>query len=605
MVDAALERLVNVVTLLAESERPLEREEIVRLVPGFPAGDAASAKAFERVKETARSLGIVIETVTLPGRSRVGYRIPADAGCIRLCEAELRALQNALGAVQVVGAEEGLARIGLLLGARPAIGRRSELLTAPRPLLAALRERRLVHFGYRGRRREVAPLAVAARWGRGYLVALDEGVAKTFRLDRIEEPLELGEVLAAVPSVDVVSVLPGHPRELGREAPISVVLAGPRERLAAVAANPNDGRLLVANQSILLADVVLHDLVVREPAPMVRRVGEHARRARQALLRTQRPPRAPRPRTPRRSLPERYELLGTMLAALRDRGTMRLGALAELVGISREEALELLETASLCGLPPYSPDVLLEVLIDDAAEEVEATLRSVPPLGWLSEVDAAAVAATLAALREAHAGCLPPELEGIWDRLSHRLGNALIAAQTPREAALLRTVHEAIETGARLRFSYAPLGSASGERLVAPRELHALDGVWYLDARSTDGRVRTFRLDRMSELVVERAGGPESGGSAEEPRPSRPLVRAVLGVPEDLRPLADYVLGVGAVEEDGSVQLEAYRLGWAARAVVALAAEVWAGPGELIEEAVRVADALAARHDGGLDGLAC
>jgi len=592
MADAALERLVNVVTLLAAHPEPLEREEIVRLVPGFPSGEAAAAKAFERVKETARSLGIGIEAVTLPGRSRVGYRLGERSPRVALSQAEARALEGVLGVVRVAGTEEGLARIGLALGAPPAPQRRSLLLEMPPALAEALAQREAVELGYRDRRRRVVPVGVVARWGHAYLVGIEAGTAKTFRLDRLEGEVRRLGPAGEVRVGDLGGVLAEHPRELFDEEPTEVRLAGPSERLAAVGADPASGVLRARNLDVVVADVILHDLVVLGPESVRRALLERLAAARRALDREPAPlGRLPRPR--RANLAERYRMLQTMLGALRERGRAPLGELASLAGATREEAAELLETASMCGLPPYSPDVLLEVLVDDPGGEVEASLARTPPRGALAVADAIAVAATLEAFAETTGGQVPEALRGLRERLRAELG-VLPSLRAPEAVRLvLPLIHRAIELGACLRFAYAPIGAPSGQRLVRPRELHASDGVWYLEATSPDGRTRTFRVERMSEVALEEgcdlAEGDRSG--------TRSAVVAVLGVPMDGRGSLEYLLG-GQLEEvePGEVLLRAYFLGWAARVVVALAAEVRRGPEELREAARAVVGAAEERH---------
>ncbi|ACU53537.1 hypothetical protein Afer_0583 [Acidimicrobium ferrooxidans DSM 10331] len=597
MVDVALERLVNVVTLLAEHPTPLERDEIVRTVPGFPASDAASARAFERVKETARSLGIEIETVTLPGRSRVGYRLRPTTWQLELDDAEVAALEAALGAVWVAGVEPGLARIGLAVGAVPARGRRSSLLDAPPAIVTAIAERAVIEIGYRGERRRLAPVGIGARWGHAYLVAADDdGVIKTFRVDRIDEPIVVLEAHHEIAPVPIDEVLPRHPRELVIDRPVQVTVQGPPERLAAVGADPETGSLRAANLDVVLADVLLHDLALVGPQLARERLADRLATAERALAATP-TAKVPRAGVERTNLATRYAMLQTMLRVLGERGRAPLSELAAVAGTTRELAAELLETASLCGLPPYSPDVLLEVLVDDPDGEVEARLERTPPRGSLAIEEAVSVGATLEALREALGGTLPPVLDRLRARIAEGLGVVPRLVTEPGERASLVTVHEAIVLGACLRFRYAPIGAPSGERRVRPREVHALDGVWYLDAVTSDGRIRTFRLDRMSELVVEAGCDIEESDRS----PATTTVSFVVDVPRALEPLAEYLLGSAAEAVQGGVLVRAHSIGWAARVVVALGATPVAGPATLFDEARAVLAAARRRLEADRD----
>ncbi len=595
MADVALERFVNVVALLAAHREPLDRDEIIREVPGFPAGAAARARAFERVKETARSVGIEIETVVLPGRSHVGYRLATREVDLELEPSELEALQAALGAIRIEGAEAGLARLGLALGAAPARRGRSELLEAPPQLLEALARRRWISFGYRGRRRAVAPVGMVARWGHAYVAAWEAGQLKTFRLDRLEPPLSVCAEEVEEAPVELRTLLPEHPRDVGDSETVVLRVHGPRERLSAVGADPSSGELRARNLDVVLADVIVHDLELVAPADLRRRLLRVLAEAEGALdssAPASPPQAAPRRRRRLGDLGERYSTLVTLLGLLRDRGSASVAELAAAAGITREEAVELLETASLCGLPPYSPDVLLEVIVEE--QDVTASLAWVPPKGSLAYEEALAVSATLAALREAFAGTLPPVLEGLAERLRRLLGPAGYVSLGSGAAPALATLRTAIALGACVRFAYAPLGRASGERVARPREVYATDGVWYLDAVSSDGRVRTFRLDRLSELRVEPGCDLAASGSDRAPQP----LHVVIAPSRDREHIADYVIGPVGEQRGDSLVLEARSIEWAARVVVALAARILEGPAELVDAARRVARLARQRHGG-------
>src|SRR3954454_4267690 len=55
-----LERLVNLMAALIETERPLTRAEIRERVPGYTGDDSAYRRAFERDKDTLRNMGIPV-----------------------------------------------------------------------------------------------------------------------------------------------------------------------------------------------------------------------------------------------------------------------------------------------------------------------------------------------------------------------------------------------------------------------------------------------------------------------------------------------------------------------------------------------------------------
>ena len=199
-----LERLINLVAALLESSVPLTADELRQRVPGYAAEKSAFRRAFERDKETLREMGVpvVVEPVEAAEPGVLGYRIPkehyylADPG--RAAD-ELAALHLAASAVLLEGSDG----VGALwkLGGEVAEGGPSPAVAALpggaqlAPLFAAISERRRVSFAYRGRSRRVDPHRLSFRNGHWYLSGTvhDSGDDRSFRLDRFESPVEVGE----------------------------------------------------------------------------------------------------------------------------------------------------------------------------------------------------------------------------------------------------------------------------------------------------------------------------------------------------------------------------------------------------------------------------
>ena len=82
-------------------------------------------------------------------------------------------------------------------------------------LAAAVAERAHVGFAYGGRRRHAQPLGLLCRAGYWYLAAREDEVTKTFRVDRMESDVEVGERRAfARADIDVTALLPSEPMEI-------------------------------------------------------------------------------------------------------------------------------------------------------------------------------------------------------------------------------------------------------------------------------------------------------------------------------------------------------------------------------------------------------
>ncbi len=201
-----IERLINLVALLVETNKPLSLNEIVDRVPGYEAETpSALRRSFERDKETIREMGIELRTESIdrfvgPGPDNVGYTIPStdqvpDPG---LTVAERAALGVATAYVW------GDAGAGLdeRSSGRPVLraGDGDQLVGHVEALLGAVMERCRVSFEYRSAAaadastRMLHPYGVANRRGRWYVAGFDTGVEglRAFRIDRILGEISVG-----------------------------------------------------------------------------------------------------------------------------------------------------------------------------------------------------------------------------------------------------------------------------------------------------------------------------------------------------------------------------------------------------------------------------
>jgi proteasome accessory factor B len=200
-----LERLLNLLTLLLESPRPITFERIRELIPGYQHGDVASAKRmFERDKDLLRDAGVPIELQhTDIWEVEQGYAIAKERYYLpelTFTAEELAALfvvatgagtDDAGAAVQKLslGAEAGtLAR----LASGPQVGTVEPAADHLQAVAAALFERRAVRFGYRRadgeeETRTVDPFGLAFRSGAWYLVGhdRDRDAVRAFRVSRM------------------------------------------------------------------------------------------------------------------------------------------------------------------------------------------------------------------------------------------------------------------------------------------------------------------------------------------------------------------------------------------------------------------------------------
>jgi proteasome accessory factor B len=228
-----LERLLNLITALLETPRPLTAEELRARVPGYPEAKASFRRAFERDKDDLREMGIPLLLETIPGIDppTEGYRIDRTRYYLHDPDFEpdeLAALHLALRTVSLEGldATDGLWRLGGVdLGETEPTGETEpagELAALPGdPNLAALfqacAERRTVGFDYRGTRRILDAHRVGYQRGHWYLGGRDHehDELRSYRLDRIEGSVDLGAPDAFEPPRTPRSGVPDDPWRLG------------------------------------------------------------------------------------------------------------------------------------------------------------------------------------------------------------------------------------------------------------------------------------------------------------------------------------------------------------------------------------------------------
>jgi len=195
---ARLERLVNLLAALIDTDRPLSRNDLQQRVPGYATDDSAFRRAFERDKETLRAMGIPILTLPLdpeyPDHGD-GYRIPKDQYYLPdpgLTREEMSALALAASAVKLKSqsASAALWKLGADVDAMNTtndveLPESDELAT----IFAARRSRQRITFQYKNVFRNLDPYRLTFRNGHWYVNGYDHGHqdVRTYRLDRMKD----------------------------------------------------------------------------------------------------------------------------------------------------------------------------------------------------------------------------------------------------------------------------------------------------------------------------------------------------------------------------------------------------------------------------------
>lgn len=595
-----LERLTNLVLELLRPGPPRPLAELAEAVPGYPPPGEARRQAFERDKRTLRDQGIVVSAEAVDGPEQVGYRIRPDD--FYLPELDLEAdeqvaLNLAVAAVHMGDATGRHALWRLGLPSDPGIAALAELPTvaALPALFEAIAQKATVSFEHRGVSRQVAPTQLRFRQGRWYLAGFDleRQAMRSFRVDRITGVPVRGEPGSAALPTGIGSGRDwtGEPWQAGDEPPVAVevwldeAVAGPlvRDLGPDALVDQRAGgdvvvRLQVTNVAALRswvldlgaraevlgppevrADVVAWLAAVAEPSEPRRRTGAEG-----SLPSSEGDPAWPVGSSPsrgggvassRRDAGDRLRRLLAVLAVLAREGRVPLDELAERFGISPAELAADLELAACCGLPPYTPDQLMEIVVE--GNEVEAFLE--PALGRPRRVTAAEGLALAAAARAILAvpGADP---EGALRRAVAKLDQVLAIHDGLRveldEPEHLAEVRRAVAQGRQLAIRYhSAARDEVTDRVVDPVAVVVLDGHWYLDAYChRAGGLRRFRVDRMLEVHPSAGGDRSPAACSVQPLPGAGLG---LGSGSAYVPSSEAVVARLLVDGSGSWVLDA------------------------------------------------
>jgi proteasome accessory factor C len=293
-----------------------------------------------------------------------------------------------------------------------------------------------------------------------------------------------------------------------------------------------------------------------------------------------------------------------------------VGEVAARFGIGENELLDDLNVVFMVGLPPYSPDALVDVEIDDEgrvsirlADFFSRPLRLTPSQGL-------ALLASSDGLLSIPGTDPNGALARALDKLGAVLGvgpdEAVEVHLGDAEATMLDQLQEAAGSGREVEIAYYSYGRDDRTvRTIAPWRVFADAGSWYVHAWChLAGGERLFRLDRIEKLTLldEVAGHqplPPPGGDDRvpvfHPRSDDPRVRVRLR-PEAAWVADTYPATVIGTGDDQSlvVELVVSATPWLERLLVRLggAAEiVWSdGLDDAAGLASRVASRMLARY---------
>lgn len=575
-----LERLLNLTAALLDTERLLPAAEIQAKVAGYAGGKAAFRRTFERDKVELRRMGIPLTVGTVPASDPPveGYRIRPQEYYLtdpHLDEDERAALHLAARAVRLEGTSTDTAFWAL--GGRPAPRDPDpELAVIPSDenlalLYRAISERSAVSFRYREASRSLEPARLQFARGHWYVGGhdRDRDEWRNFRLDRIDDLLA-GDPGGFVRRPARAGDLERPPWEIGTEAVVAELdvsaemadwaLAQTGEglhherrgdgsiRLNVSVANPaalEDFVIGLLDHATLVAPADLRESLLRRlracagqgeraacepieaaaPPPPERRTGEPPQ------------PEDPTPRSNRRTLTsaDRMQRLLQLIPWVASRQGVELDEITARFDYPADELLDDLQhVVFMVGVPPYTPDALIEVEVEDGLVQINFADYFRRPLRLTPPQAVALIVAATSLLGVSTDSALERGLAKLAGALGVDPSEALEVHLGAGASETLTTLREACQSHrpAMIRY-YSYDRDAVTTRVIEPYRIFAHEGAWYVRAHCRSaGHERTFRLDRMTSA--------ELSGETFAPPPG-PVNPVVWDPPED-SPWVDLVL---------------------------------------------------------------
>lgn len=204
---------------------------------------------------------------------------------------------------------------------------------------------------------------------------------------------------------------------------------------------------------------------------------------------------------------DRVRRLLSIVPWIASRDGPTIGEICTRFGLTRSELLADLDVVFMVGLYPFTPDELIDVIVEDDRVFIRLADYFARPLRLTPDQALALVAAGASLAPWGDSDPDGPLARGLAKvaavlgidkeaALEVRLGEA-----QPELLSLLRT---AVTERRRIELGYYSYGrDAQTRRRVDPRRVYADGGQWYLDAYChTAGGDRLFRLDRIESAAL-------------------------------------------------------------------------------------------------------
>ena len=261
-----------------------------------------------------------------------------------------------------------------------------------------------------------------------------------------------------------------------------------------------------------------------------------------------------------RGAAERVEGLLVMLPWLISRKRVKLSDMAKQFKLSEKELMNDLMMAAMCGVPPYTPDALIDVFVDEGEVVAEVPLMFSRPLQLNSAELFALQAMGSAALSMPGADKKGP-LASALKKLQPLLPKGDVVEVDVRAVRYLPEAQHAVASGQFVAIDYfSPISGTHSSRTIFPRAVFEQMGHWYVRADDDQsGEIRNFRIDRIKQFTpTGKTSDPIiEGVDAEVDFFGTDMETATLLVrPAALRLVETYPYVSREPQSDGSVRIE-------------------------------------------------
>jgi predicted DNA-binding transcriptional regulator YafY len=543
-----VERVLNLLALLHESSQPLTRAHIAAKMARGSTPYASDAEALHQQFSADRrtltlGLGVVVHQRVKGGSEAGQTEYWIDPAELRLPELNLDPEEQLVVALALAAVRRSVPLAGEAALKLSPVGTPSSpidfVIDLPDPVVLVMEAAKLaqvIQISERGELRVIEPWAVILIGGSwrvwGHLVA-----------NEVPHPGDGGEARPTLLRIDERS----HPVVLtGRQRQVAAQHLDAAHIPALLRHGPSDSTIAeihvseVAAVRAALSPLVLHRSEVEGGVRLEVRVEDRAAlrtwllslgpaatlmgptelreefRTWLAAIANNLPSGRPAPQRPgiegRRRGPEpvaaRLHRLLSIVPWLYQQESVPVAEIARSVGAPVGQVVRDLTLASMCGVPPYTADLLFGFWVEpdpDTAEpmvHVSRPTMMTAPLR-LTARQAAAVSVALNAL-----AALPGEHSDAVKRVQAKLVTALgehPVRVTFDDPPLLQSVREAVESAERLVITYVNLDDEVTERTVDPLKLFIDRGRAYLLCHDhLRDATRVFRVDRL--VAVESTG---------------------------------------------------------------------------------------------------